>query len=168
MTPMPIPDFLTAALTSSPSHGTLTFNSDGSFVYASSPGYVGYDSFQYTASDGILSSAATTVFLNVTSTAPLTASSLSVATTEGSTFQGEVATFTDPAGAQTPSSYTATIAWGDGTTSNGVIASTARRLPSLGPTNIARPVRRRSRRQSRTLPAIQSPFPPRRPWPTHP
>ncbi len=115
-------DPLTATLAASPTRGNLRFNPNGSFVYAPAAGYVGYDSFQYTASDGLLSSSPATVFLNVTSTPPLTATSLSVASTERLAFQGGVATFTDPAGAQPPGTYTATIDWGDGTTTPGTIS----------------------------------------------
>ncbi len=49
---------LSATKVGDPSHGTLTLNSDGSFTYQSSPGYFGYDSFTYTASDGLVSSGA--------------------------------------------------------------------------------------------------------------
>ena len=45
---------LTATAVTQPSDGTLTFNSDGSFTYIPNAGYVGSDSFQYTASDGTL------------------------------------------------------------------------------------------------------------------
>jgi VCBS repeat-containing protein len=65
-------DTLTAALVagSGPTHGTLQLGSDGSFTYTPNAGYVGADSFQYKASDGVLSSAATTVSLSVTDNAP--------------------------------------------------------------------------------------------------
>jgi hypothetical protein len=49
-----------------PAHGTVTINADGSFVYLSTPGYVGPDSFTYMASDGFSSSSPATVNLNVT------------------------------------------------------------------------------------------------------
>jgi VCBS repeat-containing protein len=44
-------DVLTAVLGTGPSHGALTLNSDGSFTYTPSAGYVGADSFTYTARD---------------------------------------------------------------------------------------------------------------------
>jgi len=44
---------LTASLLNGPSHGTLNLNSDGSFTYTPQPGYIGVDSFTYTASDGL-------------------------------------------------------------------------------------------------------------------
>jgi VCBS repeat-containing protein len=62
-------DPLTAILVSGPSHGTLTLNPDGSFVYTPTANYNGPDSFVYRASDGTLQSGATTVTLNVTAVA---------------------------------------------------------------------------------------------------
>ncbi|HVC96995.1 MAG TPA: DUF4214 domain-containing protein [Pirellulales bacterium] len=55
--------------------------------------------------------------------APLSGTATSVAATEQSTFSGTVATFTDadPAGAATD--FTATIDWGDGTTTSGTIVA---------------------------------------------
>ncbi|MGE0401118.1 MAG: Ig-like domain-containing protein [Kofleriaceae bacterium] len=47
-------DTLTTALLSGPAHAqSFTFNSDGSFEYLPTTGYVGDDSFTYTVSDGI-------------------------------------------------------------------------------------------------------------------
>ncbi|MFO0913885.1 MAG: Ig-like domain-containing protein [Pirellulales bacterium] len=65
-------DSLSAMLDVGPSHGTLTLNADGSFNYTPASGYLGADSFTYRASDGTLTSALTTVALNVvaTNTAP--------------------------------------------------------------------------------------------------
>lgn len=42
---------LTASKISDPAHGTLTFNSNGSFIYTPAAGYVGTDSFTYRVSD---------------------------------------------------------------------------------------------------------------------
>ncbi len=58
---------LTASLLTQPAHGQLTFNSDGSFVYNPSLGYLGADSFTYQANDGLSNSSPATVFLTVTS-----------------------------------------------------------------------------------------------------
>ena len=55
---------------------------------------------------------------------PITASGTSVAATEGQSFTGNVATFTDPDTNATASEYSATINWGDGTTSTGTISGT--------------------------------------------
>jgi hypothetical protein len=44
----------TAALVTSPSHGTITFNADGSFAYQPTPGFSGADEFTYDVTqDGI-------------------------------------------------------------------------------------------------------------------
>ena len=44
-------DALTVVVTQAPTHGTLTPNRDGSFVYAPDPNFNGTDSFTYTVSD---------------------------------------------------------------------------------------------------------------------
>src|SRR5262249_60071350 len=45
-------DTLSAVLVSQPAHGTLTFNSNGSFSYTPAANYNGIDSFTYKANDG--------------------------------------------------------------------------------------------------------------------
>jgi VCBS repeat-containing protein len=52
-------DALTAALKSGPAHGTLTLSATGAYTYVADAGYVGQDTFTYTASDGKASSSAT-------------------------------------------------------------------------------------------------------------
>src|SRR5262249_24331892 len=42
---------LTAAKTSSPTHGSLAFSSDGSFTYTPNTGFAGTDKFTYVVSD---------------------------------------------------------------------------------------------------------------------
>ncbi len=63
---------LTASLAAGggPAHGALTLNADGSFTYHPNAGFAGPDSFSYIASNGLSSSAATAVTVNVTATAP--------------------------------------------------------------------------------------------------
>ncbi|MFO0820652.1 MAG: Ig-like domain-containing protein [Pirellulales bacterium] len=58
-------DTLSATLVGSPSHGTITFNNDGSFNYTPTAGYVGADSFTYKANDGVLDSALATVSITL-------------------------------------------------------------------------------------------------------
>jgi hypothetical protein len=58
-------DSLTAQLVSEPSDGTLQLNGDGSFVYTPAPGFIGTDSFQYAASDGLSTSDPNTVTIYV-------------------------------------------------------------------------------------------------------
>ena len=57
---------LTASLQTRTSHGTLTFNADGSFTYTPARKFVGADTFTYRLSDGHLSSNVATVTINVT------------------------------------------------------------------------------------------------------
>ena len=63
---------LTATLVSGVSHGTLKFASDGSFTYTPTTAYTGKDSFTYTASDGVNTSAVATVTITVSSVSDLT------------------------------------------------------------------------------------------------
>jgi VCBS repeat-containing protein/predicted outer membrane repeat protein len=76
-------DPLTAVLNSSTTHGTLTFNSDGSFDYTPALNYNGSDSFTYHANDGALNSSIATVSITITpvNDAPV-ANSQSVTTAE--------------------------------------------------------------------------------------
>lgn len=62
---------LTAVLAGSPTRGKLTLNTNGGFVYVSTPGYSGSDSFSYRASDGVSNSALATVTINITAPASL-------------------------------------------------------------------------------------------------
>ncbi|MCA9155074.1 MAG: cadherin-like domain-containing protein, partial [Planctomycetales bacterium] len=52
-------DPITYSLSSGPSNGALNFNSDGSFDYTPNAGFVGNDSFDFDASDGLASDSAT-------------------------------------------------------------------------------------------------------------
>ncbi len=58
-------DPLTVQVVANATNGTLTLNPNGSFTYAPSAGFSGTDTFTYRASDGELTSAETTVTLNV-------------------------------------------------------------------------------------------------------
>ncbi|MCP4544586.1 MAG: tandem-95 repeat protein [Chloroflexi bacterium] len=60
-------DPLTATLDSSPV-GALAFDPDGSFIYTSTNGFTGTDTFTYHAYDGLTDSNVATVTLNVTNT----------------------------------------------------------------------------------------------------
>jgi VCBS repeat-containing protein len=59
-------DRLSAVAGSGPSHGTLTRDTNGSFIYTPAANYNGSDSFTYRASDGTLTSNLATVTLTVT------------------------------------------------------------------------------------------------------
>jgi len=58
-------DALTAVLVSNPSHGTVTLNSDGSFLYVPAANYNGSDSFTYKANDGTSASNVATVTITI-------------------------------------------------------------------------------------------------------
>jgi VCBS repeat-containing protein len=72
-------------LVSGPVHGTLTFNSDGSFTYTPNPNYNGADSFNYKASDGGLTAMWPQVSLtvNTVNDAPVAAAGLDRQNGEG-------------------------------------------------------------------------------------
>lgn len=59
-------DTLTAAVVTGPAHGTLTLNANGSFTYTPVANYFGQDTFTYSVSDGVATSAPITVTLTVT------------------------------------------------------------------------------------------------------
>ena len=67
--------------TTDPSHGTVTVNPDGTFVYVSTSGYTGPDSFTYTItdSDGDMSTATVTITVGENSSSPLFRSTRRVA-----------------------------------------------------------------------------------------
>ena len=56
---------LSVTVTSSPAHGELSMNEDGSFSYMPSPGFSGSDSFTYRVSDGSVYSGPATVTIQV-------------------------------------------------------------------------------------------------------
>jgi VCBS repeat-containing protein len=59
-------DPLSAVLVSSPTHGTLSLNGDGSFSYTPATNYNGADSFTYKANDGTADSGTATVTITIT------------------------------------------------------------------------------------------------------
>src|SRR5204863_438026 len=61
-------DPISATMVAGPTNGELTLNADGSFSYTPNANFSGTDSFTYTAGDGSLSSAETTVALTVNPT----------------------------------------------------------------------------------------------------
>jgi N-acetylneuraminic acid mutarotase len=58
-------DLLTASVVAKPTHGTLSLNDNGSFIYKPAAGYVGPDSFIYRAFDGVARSNRATVSIEV-------------------------------------------------------------------------------------------------------
>ena len=61
-------DALTAVLVTSPTEGTLTLNSNGTFSYVHGGGNLSSDSFTYSANDGKINGAPVTVSITVTGT----------------------------------------------------------------------------------------------------
>src|SRR5205807_521693 len=55
----------------SPSHGSLSLQSDGSFTYSPTPGYRGSDSFTYKANDGMVNNNTVTVTIAVNNNPPV-------------------------------------------------------------------------------------------------
>ena len=62
----PDDDPLSPVRVSGPSHGTLTLNANGSFIYTPAADYHGTDSFTYRANDGTLDSNEATVMITIT------------------------------------------------------------------------------------------------------
>jgi len=79
---------LTAVLASTVSHGSLTLNSNGGFVYSPATNFYGQDSFTYMANDGMSNSTPATVNLTVLSPAIITTQpqSQQVATNQNANF----------------------------------------------------------------------------------
>jgi len=63
---------LAAILVTGPSHGSLTLNANGSFIYTPAANYVGADGFTYLDTDGTNNSASASVTLSVLRTTPWT------------------------------------------------------------------------------------------------
>lgn len=59
-----------AVLVTSPTHGRISLRDDGSFTYRPNSDYSGVDSFQYSVTDGLQTSAPATVMINVEAPAP--------------------------------------------------------------------------------------------------
>jgi VCBS repeat-containing protein len=59
-------DTLTAVIVSDTTHGTLSLNSDGSFIYTPDADYYGLDNFTYSAVDGSDTGNVATVNINIT------------------------------------------------------------------------------------------------------
>ncbi len=90
---------LTAVLVSEPTHGSLSFNPNGSFTYTPTTNFYGTDSFTYRANDGLASSNIATVTLTINSLPPVATDdsySTSVNTPLNVAASGELANDTDP------------------------------------------------------------------------
>src|SRR5205807_1408394 len=98
--------------------GSGGFQVTGSHAFAEEGNYA----VRVSVSD-VGGSGATTVGTAAVADAPLTATGAAVTATEGSAFTGVVATFTDANPAGTAGEFTATINWGDGTSSAGAVSA---------------------------------------------
>jgi hypothetical protein len=108
------------------STGSVT-GSNGSFSVSGTHTYSSAASFMITVTvtdDGMGTATATAnSTANVSTTSEtLTVSAVAFTPTEGTSFSGTVGTFTDSITTLLPTDFTATITWGDGTTSSGTIA----------------------------------------------
>jgi hypothetical protein len=106
------------------SAGTVTANPAGGFLVSGSHAYAQVGSYAVGVSiSDAGGSTATAGGTAAVADAPLTATGRNISGTEGAAFTGVVASFTDANPNGTASDYTATIAWGDGSTSSGTVAA---------------------------------------------
>jgi phospholipase C len=106
------------------SAGIVTRNPDGSFTVSGANTYAEDGSYVVTMSVQDLGGAVATVNVTalVADPAVVVAGGFTVSATEGADSGSQVvATFTDPGGAEALSDYSASIGWGDGSTSAGTI-----------------------------------------------
>ena len=113
-------DELTPTLISTVSHGSLTFNSDGTFYYQPNTNYVGSDSFTYLDYDGITNSNIATVTINVTFSSNAYILPMAI-TGNANSVTANAATLNATIN---PEGYAATYFFEYGTTTNYGIAST--------------------------------------------
>ncbi len=112
---------LTATWDSGPSHGSLTFNADGSFSYTPNAGFVGEDDFTYSVSDGLATSGSVGVTIDVWNTVPGAASD-HYRLHHGETLSGETVMAND--WDDDGDSLTASLSYGGGV-SNGTLTFNA-------------------------------------------
>jgi hypothetical protein len=107
------------------SSGTILPTSGGGFQVVGNHTYTqaGVFSVSTTVRDDEGQSVSDTSVASVAD-APIAAGALSKRTTQGKSFNGALATFTDPNGAAVPSNFSILINWGDGTSSSGVAVET--------------------------------------------
>jgi hypothetical protein len=107
-----------------PTHGTATVDPvSGVITYTPAAGYFGPDQLTYQVQDNTGLTASATVHFNVAAAGQLTAAASDINATAGAAFSGQVGTFVFVGGPTAASAYTATIDWGDGQSSAGVVAS---------------------------------------------
>ena len=102
--------------------GDITFGGGRFEVFGSHT----YGEGVFTISTSVFDVGGSTVVIKSTATvpdAPIAATAIPLSLTEGQAFTGTVAHFTDANPISLPSNYNVTIAWGDGTTTPGVVAA---------------------------------------------
>ncbi len=108
------------------STGTVTANPGGGFLVSGSNTYAEEGSYPVTVSIADQGgAAATTSAVAAVADAPLTATGSTISALENSAFNGMLATLADANPNATADEFTATIDWGDGTTSAGTVAANA-------------------------------------------
>ncbi len=122
-------DELSVSAVADGDHGTVVDNGDGTVTYTPAADFTGTDSFTYTVCDDHATTpeseagcdtASVTVTVTAVNDAPVVTAGPAANTVEGSPVSIS-ATFTDVDGAE-GETYTASIAWGDGTTSPGTVS----------------------------------------------
>ncbi|HWB09164.1 MAG TPA: TIGR03118 family protein [Pirellulales bacterium] len=107
--------------------GTVSVNPTGGFIVVGSHTYIDEGSnvpIRITINDRGGSAVTATSKANIAD-APLSGGGITFSPTEGITFSGTVATFTDANPLSTPADFTATIDWGDGKTTTGTVSAVA-------------------------------------------
>jgi hypothetical protein len=99
------------------SGGGGTFQVSGTHTYAGTGNF----SVTVTLSDDAPGTATATVTSTAKVASGLSVTAVNISASEGAPFNGTVATFSDSNGKTTPASFTASIDWGDGTTTAGTI-----------------------------------------------
>jgi hypothetical protein len=108
------------------SAGTISTNANGTFSVSGSNTYAEEGSYTFTVKISDVGGSTDSISAGVTvSDAGLSASAASVSATAGTSFSGLVASFTDSNSSATAADFTATINWGDGTSSAGAVSANA-------------------------------------------
>ena len=96
---------LTVTGNTGPSHGTVTVNLDGTYIYTPNPGYSGPDSFRYTVTDsaGLVSSAGVDITVTPTAANDLGVTSANLALNGASVLTNDVGTGLTVTGNTAPS-----------------------------------------------------------------
>jgi len=93
-------DLLTTALATGPGHGTVMMNSDGTYSYTPQAGYVGDDTFTYSATDGEIGAepVQATVTITMTNTPPIPDTDVATAAQDVPVVINVLANDSDPEG----------------------------------------------------------------------